>query len=73
MLDYAVNVTEKKVTVTGRVDSKKRVWRISLMANHQKMRKAFERLGGEEQQNYRRWKVKLADNIIQLANYSCCA
>jgi hypothetical protein len=76
LLDYVVDVTQKKVTVRGRVDPKKRMHRIRLMANDKK-RKAieFERLGGEGystdvQQQYcsGRWK-KSTDNLIQRA---CC-
>jgi len=47
LLDYVVDVAQKKVTVRGRVDPKKRMQRIRLMANDNKRIHQFEGLGSE--------------------------
>lgn len=84
LLDYVVDVTQKKVTVRGRVDPQKRMQRITLMANDKKRKNIhqFEEVGGDgycsddymEQHKYcsKRWKLlKSRDHSVMMKG-ACC-
>jgi len=84
LLDYVVDVTQKKVTVRGRVDPQKRMQRIRLMGNDQKRKNIhqFEGAGSEEystgdyteQHKYcnNRWKLPKSRGDSHMIKGACC-